>query len=154
MKKLMAMLLSVALISTTVPQRTDASFITDFLGGIFTILSAPIWIFCQDNEFFRKQNPFRKKAWQEQEEIEEIVNSKFTKFDKRMDWIEKETGTAIINTLKGLIRLDARVSGIERFIYELTYVDIERSRAYDRLEELQKEAKRLIKKRLRKKTEN
>jgi hypothetical protein len=42
-------------------------------GGIFTILSAPVGIFCQDNEFFRKQNPFRKKAWQELEEKENQI---------------------------------------------------------------------------------
>jgi hypothetical protein len=72
MKKLMAMLLSVTLISTSVA-KVQASWFSDLCGGIFTILSAPIWIFCQDNEFFRKQNPFRKKAWQELEEKENQI---------------------------------------------------------------------------------
>jgi hypothetical protein len=60
------MLLSVALISTSVPAKVQASWFSDLCGGIFTILSAPIWIFCQDNPTFRKNNPFRKKPWEEQ----------------------------------------------------------------------------------------
>jgi hypothetical protein len=73
MKKLICMLLSVALISTSVPAKVQASWFSDLCGGIFTILSAPIWVFCQDNDFFRRQNPFKKKVWQEQEEKEKQI---------------------------------------------------------------------------------
>jgi hypothetical protein len=127
------------------------------MGGLFTVITAPIWIFCPENEFFKNQSPFRKKVWQEQEEIEEIVNSKFTKFDKKFDKkidkrieeFEKEIETAFNGFLKTSIRVVARVSGIERFIQELTYVDIERSRAVDRLVELQAEEKRFLKERIK-----
>jgi hypothetical protein len=36
-------------------------------GGIFTILAAPIWIFCPDNPTFRKNNPFVKEEQESQE---------------------------------------------------------------------------------------
>jgi hypothetical protein len=66
LKKVISIVLTIALINATVPQKAvEASFISDLLGGLFTIITAPIWIFCQDNPTFRKNNPFRKKPWQE-----------------------------------------------------------------------------------------
>jgi hypothetical protein len=64
--KKLAVLLSVALIITSIPPKTvEALWFSDFFGGLFTVITAPIWVFCSDNPTFRKNNPFRKKAWQE-----------------------------------------------------------------------------------------
>jgi hypothetical protein len=65
-KKLISIALSVALITTSIPARAaEASWFSDFCGGFFTILTAPIWVFCPDNPTFRKNNPFKKKVWEE-----------------------------------------------------------------------------------------
>jgi hypothetical protein len=73
MKKLIYVLLSVSLISTSVPGKVQASWFSDLMGGLFTVITAPIWIFCPENEFFKNQSPFRKKVWQEQEESDRRV---------------------------------------------------------------------------------
>jgi hypothetical protein len=52
-------------------------------GGIFTILSAPIWVFCPENEFFKNQSPFRKKVWQEQEEADRRIESAISRIATR-----------------------------------------------------------------------
>jgi hypothetical protein len=81
------MLLSVALISTSVPAKVQASWFSDLCGGIFTILSAPIWVFCQDNEFFRRQNSFRKKPWEERAQEErdrELAQKKELEREERL----------------------------------------------------------------------
>jgi hypothetical protein len=67
MKKLISIVLAVTLITTSVPPKAaEASFFTDLMGGFFTILTAPIWVFCPNNPTFRKNNPFRKKVWEEE----------------------------------------------------------------------------------------
>jgi hypothetical protein len=64
-KKLISIALTVALMTTSIPPRAaEASWFSDFFGGLFTIITAPIWVFCTDNPTFRKNNPFRKKAWE------------------------------------------------------------------------------------------
>jgi hypothetical protein len=64
----LSVLLSVALKNWSVPpQEAAASWIPDLLGGIFTIVSSPRYIFCPDNPTCRKNNPWRMKVWQEQE---------------------------------------------------------------------------------------
>jgi hypothetical protein len=44
---------------------------------MFTIITAPIWVFCQDNPTFRKNNPWRKKVWQEEEEARREEERRF-----------------------------------------------------------------------------
>ena len=68
LKKQLAVLLSVLLITSSVPLKAEASLFSDIFGGMFTIITAPIWIFCPDNPTFRKNNPFRQKAWEEEAE--------------------------------------------------------------------------------------
>jgi hypothetical protein len=81
-KKTLAVVLSVALIITSVPPReVEASWFSDFWGGLFTIITSPIWIFCQDNPTFRKNNPFRKKVWEEEAEEQERVIRRKEKFN-------------------------------------------------------------------------
>jgi hypothetical protein len=87
MKKLMAMLLTVALISTSVPAKVQASWFSDLMGGLFTIITAPIWVLCQDNPTFRKNNPFRKKPWEERAQEErdrELAQKKELEREERL----------------------------------------------------------------------
>jgi hypothetical protein len=65
-KKLISVVLSVVLTITSVPPKAvEASLFSDFFGAIFTIITAPIWVFCSDNPTFRKNNPFRTQKWEE-----------------------------------------------------------------------------------------
>jgi hypothetical protein len=75
------MVLAIVLINTSIPPKAvEASWFSDFFGGVFTILTAPIWIFCQDNPTFRKNNPFRKKLWEEQESQEAEAKKVITSY--------------------------------------------------------------------------
>ena len=47
------------------PCEAEASWFSDLCGGIFTFITAPIWVFCPDNPTFRKNSPFKKKKWEE-----------------------------------------------------------------------------------------
>jgi hypothetical protein len=68
--KKLAVVLSVVLIITSVPPKTvEASWFSDFCGAVFTVITAPIWVICPDNPTFRKNNPFRKKAWEENPDV-------------------------------------------------------------------------------------
>jgi hypothetical protein len=65
-KKKLVVILSVVLISNSFPTReAEASWFSDLCGAIFTLVTAPIWVFCPDSPTFRKNNPFRKKEWEE-----------------------------------------------------------------------------------------
>jgi hypothetical protein len=65
-KKKLVVILSVVIISSSFPTReAEASWFSDLCGAIFTLVTAPIWVFCPDNPTFRKNNPFRKKKWEE-----------------------------------------------------------------------------------------
>jgi hypothetical protein len=67
----MAVVLSIIIISNlAMPQEAKASWFSDFLGGMFTVLTLPISAFCPNNPTFRKNNPFRQKEWEEDEERE------------------------------------------------------------------------------------
>ena len=98
LKKQLAVLLSVLLITSSVPLKAEASVFSDILGVLFTAITAPIWIFCPDNPTFRKNNPFRKKAWQEadnfyvnhtdeeeREKERKSMEDKFTRYRKIID---------------------------------------------------------------------
>jgi hypothetical protein len=62
--KMLAVVISAALITTSIPPReVEASWFSDFCGGLFTIITAPIWIFSQDNPTLRKNKQKRKKLW-------------------------------------------------------------------------------------------
>jgi hypothetical protein len=70
-KKLISVVLSVVLTITSVPPKTvEASWFSDFFGAVFTVITAPIWVFCSDNPTFRKNNPFRTQKWEEDAEKE------------------------------------------------------------------------------------
>jgi hypothetical protein len=69
-KKMLVVVLSVVLLSNAVAsQKCDASWFSDLFGGIFTILTAPLQLVAPDNPTLRKNNPFRKKAWQEADDF-------------------------------------------------------------------------------------
>jgi hypothetical protein len=73
-KKLAVLLSVILIVNCAVPQAQAGGFwsaITDFFGGVFTVITAPIWVFCPDNPTFRKNNPFRTKVWEEQAQEEE-----------------------------------------------------------------------------------
>jgi hypothetical protein len=89
LKKLISIALIISLITTSIPPRAvEASFLSDVLGAWFTVITAPIWIFCQDNPTFRKNNPFRKKMWEEESELEEARKPKVAPFRKKL-WEEE-----------------------------------------------------------------
>ena len=71
--KLTAIILSICISMTSVsPQVAEAgNFLTNFLGAVFTILTAPILLVAPDNPTLRKNNPFRKKLWEEVAEEQE-----------------------------------------------------------------------------------
>lgn len=70
--KLTAVILGICINMTSVsPQAVEASLFSDFMGGILTILTAPILLVVPDNPTLRKNNPFRKKQWEEQVEEEQ-----------------------------------------------------------------------------------
>jgi hypothetical protein len=76
-KKTLAITLSVVLIITSTPPReVEASWFSDLMGGIFTVITSPILLFAKDNPTLRKNNPFRKKVWEEEEEKEERKRDK------------------------------------------------------------------------------
>jgi hypothetical protein len=57
-------------------------------------LTAPIWAFCPNNPTFRKNNPFRKKVWEEERDsfskkttfvsLSPMSPEEFKKFDGKM----------------------------------------------------------------------
>jgi hypothetical protein len=114
-KKLIAIALTVSLISTSIPPRAaEASWFSDVFGGLFTFITAPIWIFCQDNPTFRKNNPFRKKIWEEQAEIEDEIRRRVAAIPPRIErdvitpepkteyiYINKDTDEVILPTYEG-----------------------------------------------------
>jgi hypothetical protein len=76
-KKTLAVCLSVVLVSSSAPPReAEASWFSDLCGGLFTVFTTPIWVFCPDNPTFRKNNPFRKKAWEENNDIYILTEDK------------------------------------------------------------------------------
>jgi hypothetical protein len=67
----MSVVLSVVLITTSIPTReVETSWFSNLVGGLFTIVTSPIWVFCPDNPTFRKNNPFRSK---ESEDVESVI---------------------------------------------------------------------------------
>jgi hypothetical protein len=84
--KTLAVTLSVVLIITSIPPReVEASWFSDFCGGLFTIITAPIWVFCQDNPTFRKNNPFRKKVWEVEKEAQKNYYKQLPRPPKKSD---------------------------------------------------------------------
>jgi hypothetical protein len=77
LKKLMAVCLSVALIITSTPPReVEASWFSDLMGGLFTVITSPILLVAPHNPTLRKNNPFRKKMWEEEAERREREEDK------------------------------------------------------------------------------
>jgi hypothetical protein len=71
MKRKLAIAISIALINTTLPTReVEASWFSDLMGGIFTVITSPILLVAPNNPTLRKNNPFRKKMWEEEAEKE------------------------------------------------------------------------------------
>jgi hypothetical protein len=86
MKKIISIAVVVALITSSIPTReVEASWFSDFCGGLFIIIAAPIWIFCQDNPTFRKNNPFRKKSWEVEKEAPKNYYKQSTRPPKKSD---------------------------------------------------------------------
>jgi hypothetical protein len=84
LKKAISIVLTIALINATVPQKAaEASFISDFFGGLFTILTFPIAAIAPDNPTLRKNNPFRKKLWQIEAERKEEAERNFQRYLKQ-----------------------------------------------------------------------
>jgi hypothetical protein len=79
--QLIAVVLSVVLITTSIPPReVEASWFSNLCGGLFTVITAPIWIFCPNNPTFRKTNPFRSKGSEDVESViftQEALKSKY-----------------------------------------------------------------------------
>jgi hypothetical protein len=70
-KKLLSIALTVALITSSIPPReVEASWFSDLMGGIFTVITSPILLVAKDNPTLRKNSPFRKKIWEEEAEKE------------------------------------------------------------------------------------
>jgi hypothetical protein len=78
MKKFLTFLLILSLSASP----ASASFFSDFCGAIFTILTCPIALVAPDNPTLRKNNPFRKKLWEEEQKEEErflrLARNKFS----------------------------------------------------------------------------
>lgn len=86
--KLTAIILGICISITLVsPQAVEASWFSDLMGGLFTLITAPIQVFCPDNPTFRKNNPFRKKLWEEQakEEQKERERERYRKTVARQE---------------------------------------------------------------------
>ena len=81
MKKLICIVLSVVLINASMPLcKAEASWFSDLCGSLFTFITSPIWVFCPENPTFRKNNPFRRKKW------EEDINFQFPQEDPKDDY--------------------------------------------------------------------
>jgi hypothetical protein len=69
--QLIAVVLSVVLITTSIPPReVEASWFSNLVGGLFTIVTSPILLFAPNNPTLRKNNPFRSK---ESEDVESVI---------------------------------------------------------------------------------
>jgi hypothetical protein len=65
------------MITTSIPPReVEASWFSDLMGGIFTVITSPLLLIAKDNPTLRKNNPFRKKVWEEEEEKAERERDK------------------------------------------------------------------------------
>ncbi|MDR2351371.1 MAG: hypothetical protein LBD56_01650 [Endomicrobium sp.] len=85
-KKTLAVCLSVALITASIPPReVEASWFSDLMGGMFTIISSPLLLIAPNNPTLRKNNPFRPKAWEE-ESVNEYKHP--TSVPKKTIWEE------------------------------------------------------------------
>jgi hypothetical protein len=61
-KKIISIVLTVVLIITSIPPRkAEASWFSDLMGGLFTVITLPILLVAPHNPTLRKNNPFRKK---------------------------------------------------------------------------------------------
>jgi hypothetical protein len=90
-KKVLSIVLSVLIMNMTVCQtRAEASWFSNFFGGLFTLITSPLLLICPDNPTLRKNNPFRKKLWEEEAEREEEI-SRYRKItDKKFNELERE----------------------------------------------------------------
>ncbi|MDR1434743.1 hypothetical protein [Candidatus Endomicrobiellum devescovinae] len=76
LKKSLRIVLNMFIILTTLNvQNAQSSWFSDFFGGVFTVLTAPIAIFCPNNPTFRKNTPWVKKEWEE-EHVESFEEKK------------------------------------------------------------------------------
>jgi hypothetical protein len=69
MKKLISVIVSVCLITGSIPlQEANATLLSDIAGGLFTEFTYPIQLVlgCKDALFFRKQNVYVEKGWHKQ----------------------------------------------------------------------------------------
>jgi hypothetical protein len=69
MKKLISLVVIMSLLITSQP--VQATFFTDLLGGLFTIVSYPIQLLLGSTKspFFASQNPFVEKEWHKEERV-------------------------------------------------------------------------------------
>ncbi|MDR2251834.1 MAG: hypothetical protein LBD98_03285 [Endomicrobium sp.] len=85
-KKSLAVVLSVVLItSSMLPREVAASWFSDLMGGMFTIISSPLLLIAPNNPTLRKNNPFRPKEWEE-ESVNEYKHP--TRVPKKTIWEE------------------------------------------------------------------
>lgn len=69
--KLMVVIISVALVTSSLPPKeAEASLFSDFVGGLLHSTNSTDWVLCPDNPTFRKNNPFRRKAWELEESFD------------------------------------------------------------------------------------
>jgi hypothetical protein len=111
----MSVVLSVILITTSIPPPAEASWVSDFFGGVFTIITSPIWVFCPNNPTFRKNNPFKQKEWEE-EPVNKynpptiVPNKKKKIWEERLE--EQKQQSELIAGLVGQIKVLKKLLGI------------------------------------------
>jgi peptidoglycan hydrolase CwlO-like protein len=107
-KKIISVVLSVVLVTTALPPKAvEASWFSDICGGLLTIISFPILLIAPDNPTLRKNNPFRKKLWEEQAEIEERIEKRLLQHPPRIERI-------VVTEVKNDEEILPRLANLER----------------------------------------
>jgi hypothetical protein len=125
MKKTLAVCLSVALIITSIPPReVEASWFSDFCGFIFTVGTIPIWVLCPNNPTFRKNNPFRKKVWEEEAEEQERVDERIPFYYKTIEGIleqSKKYQTELSSAMETIASLQYENQELKLMVISLSF---------------------------------
>jgi hypothetical protein len=90
-KKTLAVMLSIAIATAPLTQcEAKASWFSDLMGGLFTVITSPILLVAKDNPTLRKNNPFRKKVWEEEAEKENKIFRRQEKIVRRQEEKNKQ----------------------------------------------------------------
>jgi hypothetical protein len=125
-KKLAVVLIVVLINSCVVSAKVEASWLSDALGGLFTFITAPIWVFCPDNPTFRKNNPFRKKPWEEitfQEGENDKNDNLIKELQKEIKSLRNETKAQYQGGMSSIAALEEVVNNQEKMIGKYMYAN-------------------------------